>query len=68
MKIIGVSVLSRACVYDGLFHCEDGEIFVFGDTIITKLGLLFLVEQNDKMMFLSLDELVEDILRETWKE
>ncbi|MCJ2164691.1 MULTISPECIES: hypothetical protein [unclassified Pseudodesulfovibrio] len=68
MKIIGLSATSRACVYGDLLHSEDGEIFVFRDAIITKLGLLFLVEYNNKLIFLSLEEVVEEIICKEWKE
>jgi len=68
MKIIGINASSRACVYDELLNSEDGEIFIFADTVITKLGLLFFVEYNNKLIFLSPEEVVEEIVCKEWKE
>ncbi len=68
MKIMGINTSNRACVYDDILNSEDGEIFVFRDTVITKLGLLFLVEYNNKLKFLSPEEVVEEIICKEWKE
>lgn len=68
MKIIGINTASRACVYSELSCSEDGSMFLFGDIIITRLGLLFRVEFNSKLMFFSCDEVVEEIIFKEWKE
>lgn len=68
MKIIGINTSSRACVYEVLSRSENGSVFVFCGAIITRLGLLFLVEHNNKLAFYSLDEVVEEVLEKLWNE